>query len=256
MKYFFFDIDGTLTDRKTNKIVPSAQLALDKLQANGHFVAIATGRAHYKAKAFMDEVHIKHMVCNGGGALVYNEHLVINTPLDHHLALQLYYEAKANHFGVLVMLDDSINVYSEDDLFVKQTGGRKEPTNYIVDPNFDLSKHQNIYKLYIAVSKEEQYKLPTLDKMGYLRFEQPYLNIQYDDKISGIYKMIELVDGNLDDVVVFGDDHNDLIMFDKRFTKIAMGNACDALKKEADYVTANNIDDGIYLALKHFNWIS
>ena len=48
-KYIFFDIDGTLTDNATKKIVPSAQKALDELQKNGHFVAIATGRAHYKA---------------------------------------------------------------------------------------------------------------------------------------------------------------------------------------------------------------
>ena len=40
-KYFFFDIDGTLTDRSTGKIVPSAREALDRLEANGHFVAIA-----------------------------------------------------------------------------------------------------------------------------------------------------------------------------------------------------------------------
>ena len=49
-KYFFFDIDGTLTDRSTGKIVPSAREALDRLEANGHFVAIATGRAHYNLK--------------------------------------------------------------------------------------------------------------------------------------------------------------------------------------------------------------
>ena len=46
MKYIFFDIDGTLTDNTTGKIVPSAQEALDKLQENGNFVAIATGRAY------------------------------------------------------------------------------------------------------------------------------------------------------------------------------------------------------------------
>ena len=34
MKYIFFDIDGTLTDNTTGKIVPSAQEALDKLQEN------------------------------------------------------------------------------------------------------------------------------------------------------------------------------------------------------------------------------
>lgn len=32
-KYFFFDIDGTLTDRSTGKIVPSAREALDRLEA-------------------------------------------------------------------------------------------------------------------------------------------------------------------------------------------------------------------------------
>lgn len=48
-KYLFFDIDGTLTNRATGGIVPSAKEALQRLEENGHFVAIATGRAHYKA---------------------------------------------------------------------------------------------------------------------------------------------------------------------------------------------------------------
>ena len=69
-KYFFFDIDGTLTERISRKIVPSAQQALTELQKNGHFVAIATGRAHYKARAFMEEVGLHNMVCCGGAALV------------------------------------------------------------------------------------------------------------------------------------------------------------------------------------------
>lgn len=68
MKYIFFDIDGTLTDNTTGKIVPSAQEALDKLQENGNFVAIATGRAYYKAKNFLKEVGLNNMVCNGGNA--------------------------------------------------------------------------------------------------------------------------------------------------------------------------------------------
>ena len=47
-KYLFFDIDGTLTDNSTKKIVTSAKWALDELQRNGHFVAIATGRVKGK----------------------------------------------------------------------------------------------------------------------------------------------------------------------------------------------------------------
>ena len=81
-KYFFFDIDGTLTDRKTGKIVPSAQVALNELQKKGHFVAIATGRAHYKARNFMESVGLHDMVCCGGGGLVINDELIQNIPLD------------------------------------------------------------------------------------------------------------------------------------------------------------------------------
>lgn len=51
-KYLFFDIDGTLTDRATGEIVPSAKEVLQRLEENGHFVAIATGREHYKAENF------------------------------------------------------------------------------------------------------------------------------------------------------------------------------------------------------------
>ena len=75
-KFFFFDIDGTLTDRTTGKIVPSAAAAVKKLREAGHFVAINTGRAHYKARKFFDENGFDNMVCNGGKAIVIDGELV------------------------------------------------------------------------------------------------------------------------------------------------------------------------------------
>lgn len=65
-KYFFFDIDGTLTDLKTHQIVPSAKIALEKLKQAGHFVCLNTGRAHYKAEKTRKEFNFENMVCNGG----------------------------------------------------------------------------------------------------------------------------------------------------------------------------------------------
>ena len=55
--YTSFDIDGTLTNRATGEIVPSALATLKKLEAAGHFVSIATGRAHYKARG-LSLIHI------------------------------------------------------------------------------------------------------------------------------------------------------------------------------------------------------
>ncbi len=65
-KYFFFDIDGTLTNKLTGELVPSAQKTIRQLQENGHFVCIATGRAYYKTKDFAKYlVYITLLVMEG-----------------------------------------------------------------------------------------------------------------------------------------------------------------------------------------------
>ena len=254
-KYIFFDIDGTLTDNRTGKIVPSAREALDKLRKNGHFVAIATGRAYYKAKDFLKEAGLRNMVCNGGNGIVINHELIRNAPLDHAKALAIINEAESLGYGVLVAPYDSKDVVSKNMLFFKQAGFRKEPTRYLFDDKIDYAKLENIYKIYISIPGDKEEELTLKDTLGSLRFEKEYLMFQPDDKKKGIIEMIDLMGGSLDDVVVFGDDYNDLVMFDKHFYKIAMGNACDALKSKADYITNSNINDGIYNACKVHGWI-
>lgn len=254
-KYFFFDIDGTLTDNKTKKIVPSALETLHKLQEAGHFVAIATGRAHYKARTFMEEVGLHNMVCCGGSALVINDELKMNQPLDLHKAQALCKQAESLGYGLLLMLDDSINCYAKNDLFIKQMGERLEPTHYIYDETLDYDKLEAIYKIYISIPKEEESRLTLKDTLGNLRFAGDYLMFQHDRKKEGILDMMNALGADPKDVVVFGDDYNDLVMFDSLWFSIAMGNACDALKAKADYVTSKNVDDGIYHACKKFGWI-
>ncbi len=254
-KYFFFDIDGTLTDLKTKKIVPSALETLKQLQANGHFVAIATGRAHYKARAFMDEVGLHHMVCSGGGALVMNDQLIQNDTLPLKKSIALCHEAEQLGYGILLSIDDSIRVYSKNDLFIKQVGERKEPTEYIIDPSFDIESVTSIFKIYISISAQEEDRLSLKNTLGHLRFVEDYLMFQYDEKEKGIEKMMKRLQAPIEDVVVFGDDYNDLCMFDPRWTSIAMGNACEELKSKASYVTDTNNNDGIQKACQHFGWI-
>lgn len=254
-KYFFFDIDGTLTDRATNEVVPSAKRALDQLQANGHFVAIATGRAQYKARPIMESLGLHNMVCAGGGAIVIEDQLVSNRPLDLEKAKQIAKEAEQLGLGVLFALSDSQEVVSKDERFITQVGLRQEPTTYRVDHTLDIEQIEAIYKLYIALPKTSQQILKTKDVLPSLYYVPEYLMYQIDEKDQGIRQLMATLNAPLTDVVVFGDDTNDLVMFDPDWFSIAMGNAVDELKDRADFVTKANVEDGIEYACKQFGWI-
>ena len=257
-KYFFFDIDGTLTDRSNGKIVPSAKEALTKLREAGHFVSISTGRAYYKARYFFDEHGFENMVCNGGKGIVIDGKLVENSPLVLEDARQLCREAQAAGVGVLVAAEDSDRVWAKDFLFYEQAGLRKEPTCYIIDDRFDFMSLPRIYKLYVSV-REDQIdllaRMPALNKLGHTWFEKEYSLVQQDEKYNGILRMLELTGGRAEDVVVFGDDTNDLDMFRPPFYRVAMGNGHPSLKAVADEVAPRNTEDGIYRVCQEHGWI-
>ena len=253
-KFFFFDIDGTLTIKETGKVVSSALEAIDKLKAEGHFVAIATGRAAYKAIPMLEICHMDHMVCNGGAGIVINHELVENEPLDKQKAVRICQQAEQLGYGVLVAIDNSIKVVMKNDLFQKQVGERHEPTIYEYMEG-DYEDLDSIYKIYISIPKEKEHELTLKDTLGNMRFHEDYLMYQHDKKDIGIKRILELCGGKDEDVVVFGDDTNDFAMFKDEWYKVAMGNACDELKEKADFVTKENKDDGILYACVKNNWI-
>lgn len=254
-KYFFFDIDGTLTNIHTGEFVKSGLAALRKLEANGHFVAIATGRAYYKTLPATEKAGIHSFVANGGAALVIQDHLVKNSPLDKEKALTILREADEKGFGILISPSDSIDVLMKDDLFLKQAKERKEPTNYILVPDLDFGSIDKIYKFYISAKSSEEDRLENRDLLGHIRMSDAYFWYQHDKKDQGIIDMMNYLHADIKDVVVFGDGENDMVMFKKEWTSIAMGNGYPDLLKMADYVTDAAEDNGIENACRHFGWI-
>lgn len=224
-KFFFFDIDGTLAvGTPGNQYVPeSTKIAISKLKEAGHFVAIATGRSYAMAVEHMKELGFENMVSDGGNGITIHNKLVEIKPLDYDKCINLINECKEKGYIWAICLDPK---------------------------DFD-----KIYKVYVACYAPEEEKLETLKELPWCRFHQEYLFVEPGDKSVGIKMMVDHFDGDYSDVVVFGDEKNDLSMFTDEWTSIAMGNAIDALKAKAAYITDDCDKDGIYNACKHFGWI-
>lgn len=70
------------------------------------------------------------------------------------------------------------------------------------------------------------------------------------DKGEALAKLAESLDIDQSETMAFGDQANDLSMIKWAGCGVAMGNAIDDLKDNAQYVTASNDDEGIAKALE------
>ena len=68
-RYFFFDIDGTLTTPLTADYPDSAREAVRRLQEKGNFVAIASGRLQADAVDVAEELGIDSVISDGGNGV-------------------------------------------------------------------------------------------------------------------------------------------------------------------------------------------
>ncbi len=249
-KYIFFDIDGTLTNDNPGGIVlPSTIDTLEKLKNNGHYVAIATGRGYKHAREFMEANGFDNMVCDGGNGVVINGELQWVIPMDYNLSMAVIEECLEKGLGFGVNVGDNDILYYTGNVECKLRYHFE--TKYV--PSFKDIK--NIYKIFINANYDQEAKLESIKAIDHVRYHDDVLIVEPIDKYSGIIDFVNLVGGDLDDVVVFGDAKNDLSMAKQAPIAIAMGNAIDELKEVATYVTKSNKDDGIQHACIHFGWI-
>ncbi|GAF64750.1 putative hydrolase [Bacillus sp. TS-2] len=78
------------------------------------------------------------------------------------------------------------------------------------------------------------------------------VNVLGINKANAIKKVCEKLQISMDEVLTCGDSLNDLAMIKEAGVGVAMGNAQEIVKKEANWITATNNEDGVAKAIDKF----
>lgn len=270
MKYFFFDIDGTLKPYG-QKIPQSAKNTIRKLQESGHKIFLATGRRKNEIGSIMSEMNIDNAICSGGETIIINNKVekeeyysedelkkILSDCRRHNVIMVSVGEGRCytsyNGFGIkpYIIL---MKLYSKSKRFkvgsvegyaganytdikvLSQDEFLKQPTQKLIFFNCRKVEKVNALKRYTIYN------------------ERIWKSIEFDFKEKGIEYIRRKYDVNIDDIVAFGDGINDIGMFKYVKNSIAMGNSCSEIKDMAFFVTKRSDEDGIEYACRHFGWI-
>lgn len=239
IKVAFFDIDGTLLPIKKEEIPPSCIRALNQLQDNGIKLIIATGRPFSVVPTFKD-VHFDGILC-------FNGQIVFKTAMDPRDIDQIIANlSRLDHASALANQDDAgLQRYANKDI--------------AIDPiAFEKKKEESILQILGRLHYKYEPQILAGTSHSKITYWCDYgLDIipANGGKAKGMEKVASLFGATLAETIAFGDGLNDLDMINAAGIGIAMGNAMQSLKDQADLVTKSVEEDGIAFALKQLDLI-
>lgn len=252
----FFDIDGTLVSFKTHEIPPSTILALTQAKANGHRVYIATGRPPVIITNLGAIEHLIDGFITTNGALCF----VGDTTVTCHAipkpdVMTCVEDAKEKGYSLIVVGKHDVAVLDptgDVDRIFRQMLAVK---NLEKAAPLEQVLEQDILQLTPFFPAD--YEAGLMARMPQCisgRWHPEFTDITANgaDKGKGIQAIARYESLDISHTIAFGDGGNDSSMILQAGIGIAMGNAIDLLKRQADYVTTTVDDDGILNALRHF----
>lgn len=263
-KVLFFDIDGTLLDY-TGKMPASAKEALRQARLAGHQLVICSGRSGHQLSDWMFTDFDGIINCTGARVIfeqnVIYEHFV---PREDVRRAREVLEA-AN--GVLVAQTEECTILSQEsysfmkDYLVKMGRSQKRIErllgNAVISPQMEA--YDNIKKFFYHRSEKTVEQLEkelgdifTVEASSFLKdaCDSGEITCKGINKSYGMQLYIQRQGFSKEDTIAFGDGPNDLDMLSFAGIGVAMGNARDTVKANADFITRDVEQDGIAYALK------
>lgn len=269
IKMIGLDLDGTLLD-SNKRISDTNKEAIIQVMKKGVKVVICTGRILATSKMYAglsgaDEIII---TCNGGEVInlktkeyLNNETIsmdsverIINILYDHNVYFHVY-------------IDNSlITERMELDALVFKNANDKVPEEFrlnieVVDSVWDYIKEGNKkVSKFVAASEDIEFLNKVRQEVSYVpEIELASSNIKnfevMKDGVSkgkGIKIAANHYGISTDEVMVIGDNENDISMLSEAGLPIVMNNAEDKIKNFGRYVTKSNDEDGVAHAIRKY----
>ncbi|SDG92904.1 hypothetical protein SAMN05192534_10141 [Alteribacillus persepolensis] len=246
----FFDIDGTLYTRDMT-LPASTKAAIQMLQDNGTYVAIATGRAPFMFEPLRRELNITTFVSFNGSYVVADGEVIEKHPLETEKIETLQLAAGVNNHPMVFLDHEQAVANTANHAHVAESlGDLKMPYPPV---NGSFYKQKDIYQalLFCGQEEEDEYKR-THYVFDYVRWHRRALDVlpKGGSKAEGLRAVTHHLGYTMEDAAAFGDALNDREMLAEAGIGIAMGNALDEVKETADIVTAPVNEDGIEKGLE------
>lgn len=283
VKLLLADVDGTLVNSK-KQLTPRAASAIEKLASAGIGFAITSGRPPRGMKMIVEAVKLTAPVAAfNGGTLLRPDNFEIIESLILPRAVAEKVIARIDEQGLDVWVYAGLEWYLRDP---KAPHREKEehtvqfpPT---VVPDFSAALEAGVAKIVGVsddlglvsrvekivqdefagtmktkqsnASREHDSANPAAPSVSAARSQPYYLDVTHPNANKG--KVVEMLARTqnipAEEIAAFGDQPNDVLMFEKSGFSIAMGQASEEVKKAASRVTAGLDDEGFALGVERF----
>lgn len=276
-KIIFLDIDGTLVNYH-NVIPDSAQEAVKRARANGHYVFICTGRAPSQLAGPVAEIELDGKICLAGGYVEVRGQVISENYMSREDVAFIIRYLRSKR--ICYCLESPSGVFAEGrskayfseivkGIILKYPDKKEEITagmKVFIDTMIEGIEmiRDDVVKVSFFGSetafeeiqnslKERFNVLPNTVKMG--EKDGGEIMMPGIHKAVAIKRVLEHLKIRREDSLAYGDGYNDREMIEFVGNGIAMGNACEELKKAANDVTDSVEADGLYKSFEKYQLI-
>lgn len=266
MKYklLVLDLDGTLTNNK-KEITEFTYNTLITAQEIGLKIVLASGRPTYGVAPLADALKLNvyegYILSYNGGEIIdwkTNEMMYKNL-LDADVLPYLYQCAKENDLAILSYDGQYVLTENPEDEYVIKEARLNKMGIKKVDNFLEALKHPVAKCLIVgnperlSVLEKEMYN-HLKERMGVFRSEPYFLELvpKGIDKALSLAVLLKKIGLSREEIIAIGDGFNDLSMIKYAGMGIAMSNAQQTVKDNADFITLSNEEDGVAYAVKKF----